>query len=67
MIDGIYILGNIYNCGSSFAGNVYDTNYFAPALMTMQGGNRQPMIIEEKHEGFSMFTISENGICQTDS
>lgn len=31
-----------------------------PALMTMQGGNRQPMIIEEIHEKISMSKISEN-------
>lgn len=60
MTDGICILGNIYGCGSSYAGNIYDTNYLAPALMTMQGGNRQPMIIEEIHEKISMSKISEN-------
>lgn len=49
MTDGIHILGNIYDCGSSYAGNIYDINYFAPALMTMQGGNRQPIIIEENN------------------
>lgn len=49
MTDGIHILGNIYGCGSSYAGNIYDINYFAPALMTMQGGNRQPIIIEENN------------------
>lgn len=60
MTDGICILGNIYGCGSSYAGNIYDVNYLSPALMTMQGGNRQPMIIEEIHEKISMSKISEN-------
>ena len=42
-------LGNIYgeNCGTGFAGNVWDKTAISPALMTMQGGNRQPMVIDE--------------------
>ncbi len=42
-------LFNIYgdNCGTGYAGNVWDTNGLAPALMTAQGGNRQPLIIDE--------------------
>lgn len=47
-------LGNLFGCtGGNFAGNVYDKNYIAPALLTALGGQRQPMIIEieyEKHE-----------------
>lgn len=40
-------LGNIYgeNCGTGFAGNVWDKEAISPTLMTMQGGNRQPMIV----------------------
>ena len=39
-------LGNIYGfTGGNFAGNVYSTKGIAPALKTMQGGNRQPLII----------------------
>lgn len=42
-------LGNIYGfTGGNFAGNVYSAKGIAPALKTMQGGNRQPMIIEKK-------------------
>ena len=42
-------LGNIYGfTGGNFAGNVYSTKGIAPALKTMQGGNRQPLIIEKK-------------------
>lgn len=41
-------LGNIYGeqFGTGYAGNVWDKNSIAPALMTMQGGNREPMILD---------------------
>jgi DNA (cytosine-5)-methyltransferase 1 len=41
-------LGNIYGeqFGTGYAGNVWDTNGISPTLMTMQGGNRQPLIVE---------------------
>ena len=39
-------LGNIYGyTGGNYAGNVYDQNYTAPTLNTMQGGGKQPMVI----------------------
>lgn len=39
-------LGNIYGfTGGNFSGNVYSTKGIAPALQTMQGGNRQPLIV----------------------
>ena len=40
-------LGNIYggNKGGCFAGNVYDSKAISPALTTMEGGNRQPMVV----------------------
>ena len=42
-------LGNIYGFdGGSFAGIVFDTNYIFPALNTMQGGRRQPLILVKK-------------------
>ena len=43
-------LGNIYGeeKGTSFAGNVWDKEAVSPTLTTMQGGNRQPMILENK-------------------
>ena len=42
-------LGNIYGfTGGNFSGNVYSAKGLAPALNTMQGGNKQPMIIEKK-------------------
>jgi DNA (cytosine-5)-methyltransferase 1 len=43
-------LGNIYNenAGAGFAGNVWDKNGICPTLTTMQGGGREPMIIEDE-------------------
>lgn len=40
-------LGNIYGerFGTGYAGNVWDKDAISPALMTMQGGNRQPMVV----------------------
>ena len=40
-------LGNIYGekFGTGYAGNVWDKECISPTLMTMQGGNRQPLII----------------------
>ena len=42
-------LFNIYgdDKGTGYAGNVWDDKSLCPALKTMQGGNQQPMIIEE--------------------
>ena len=42
-------LGNIYkdNWGTGFPGNVWDKNMLSPTLSTMQGGYRQPMVIDE--------------------
>lgn len=40
-------LGNIFGfTGGNYAGNVYDQNYMCPTLNTMQGGYKQPMIVE---------------------
>lgn len=38
------ILGSHFLTG--YASNVWDQDYICPALMTMQGGYREPMIIE---------------------
>lgn len=41
-------IGNIYGYdGGNYAGNVYDQNHIAPTLTNMQGGGRQPMIIDD--------------------
>lgn len=41
-------LFNIYgdDKGTGYAGNVWDKEAISPALMTAQGGNRQPMIVD---------------------
>ena len=41
-------IGNLYgeNRGTGFAGNVWDTEGISPALTTMGGGNREPIIVE---------------------
>lgn len=41
-------IGNIFGyTGGNFSGNVYDTRSLSPTLSTMQGGNKQPMLVEE--------------------
>lgn len=42
-------IGNIYgeNFGTGYAGNVWDKEGISPTLQTAQGGNRQPLIIDE--------------------
>lgn len=46
-------LGNIYGfSGGNYAGNVYDQNGIATNLLGMEGGNRQPMIVEIKQLGY---------------
>ena len=42
-------IGNLYgeDKGTGFAGNVWDKFQLCPTIMTMQGGGREPMIIEE--------------------
>lgn len=42
-------IGNIYGfTGGSFAGMVYGVNGCAPALNTMGGGRREPLILERR-------------------
>lgn len=54
-------LFNIYgnDRGTGFAGNVWDTNGLCPALTTMGGGNREPIIIEYMEELFKEFTTED--------
>lgn len=42
-------IGNIYgeNKGTGFAGNVWDKSGVCPTITTMQGGGREPMIIDD--------------------
>ena len=46
------ILGNVYgdSFGGGYAGNVWDKEKLSPTLQTMQGGGRQPMIVEVEKE-----------------
>jgi len=46
-------LGNIYGeqFGTGYAGNVWDKDGISPTIMTMQGGGRQPHIIDEGVHG----------------
>lgn len=41
-------IGNLYgeNRGTGFAGNIWQTEGISPALTTMGGGNREPIIME---------------------
>lgn len=40
-------LGSIYGKGPGFAGAVWDDKKLSPTLTTMQGGGREPMVIEQ--------------------
>ena len=48
--NNINRLFNIYgeNKGTGFAENVWDKDYISPTITTCQGGNRQPMVEEER-------------------
>ena len=65
-------LGNVYGeqFGTGYAGNVWDTNAISPALMTMQGGGRQPHIItglvSNKGEKFERETEYANTLLARD-
>lgn len=71
-------IGNIFGyTGGNFSGNVYDKNSLSPTLNTMQGGNKQPMIVEEtqiireeplEREGWhrnATEVLNINGLCRT--
>ena len=44
----IKLFGNLFgdDKGTGFAGNVWDKDHLSPTLNTMQGGCKQPMIVE---------------------
>lgn len=70
-------LGNIFgeDKGTGYAGNVWNKSKLCPTLQTMQGGYREPMIIDEVKElGFmdngtgkhqSNTVVDENGLAPT--
>lgn len=54
-------IGNIFGAtGGNHAGMVFDKTYLAPALSTMQGGLRQPMIIV-KDERIKYYCCASRG------
>ena len=64
-------LFNIYgeHCGTGFAGNVWDTSSVCPTLMTMGGGNRQPMILTRRRNTELKMALAldeQNGYIRTD-
>lgn len=56
--------GNLYGkgTGTSFAGNVFDKEGLLPSLTTMQGGNREPLIVEEKVPCVEIKQATKEGI-----
>ena len=46
----IEFLGSIYGHGTGYAGAVYNANNLCPSLTTMQGGGREPHILEIEHD-----------------
>lgn len=60
-------LGNVYGeqFGTGYAGNVWDTNAISPALMTMQGGGRQPHIMCGIDKSLNGTKFIDNANCLT--
>jgi len=54
-------LGNIYgeDKGTGFAGNVWDDKGLCPTITTMQGGNREPMIVEDFYKNRELRVYEE--------
>ena len=57
-------LGNIYGekFGTGYAGNVWDKECISPALMTMQGGTRQPLVTvrEATKKGYAEAEVGDS-------
>lgn len=59
-------LFNIYGfTGMNYAGNVWDKEGLSPALLTMTGGNRQPLIMEGKMTDIKKLTTRDSNIAST--
>ena len=60
-------LGNLYgeDRGTGFAGNVWDKENLCPTITTMQGGGREPMIIDDVIIGGMQEhqSVKKDGIC----
>lgn len=57
-------IGNIYgdDKGTGFAGNVWSKDAMSPTLTTMQGGNRQPMVMvrEATKQGYDIAMVGDS-------
>lgn len=60
-------LGNIYGeqFGTGYAGNVWDKEAICPTLMTMQGGNRQPLVTVE-NDGVKVREATKKGYAEAE-
>ena len=56
-MDKIVHIGNLYGPerGTGYAGNIWGKQGLAPALTTMGGGMREPMIVEYENSRDDMF------------
>lgn len=63
----VNFLGSLYGHGPSFAGATFDTNCLCPTLTTMQGGGREPHIMEiKKIGGFEENSSQRRKVFDTD-
>ena len=62
-LNGCVRLGNVYGeqFGGGYAGNVWDANGICQSLMTMQGGGRQPHIVEVKEMKIKIRQATKEG------
>ena len=56
-------IGNLYGPerGTGYAGNIWDKVGISPALTTMQGGGREPMILEVYEESECIRPVTVKG------
>lgn len=69
-------LGGLYDDETKHqAGSVWDTEYIAPTVDTMQGGNRQPCIVDNNiiqikqstKQGYIECELGEAGVCKNET
>lgn len=58
-------LGSLFGKGPGFAGAVWDKNDIAPTLTTMQGGLREPLIIEDFYYDVYNKRVKTTPVCGT--
>ena len=66
-MDKIVHIGNLYgpDRGTGYAGNIWGKQGLAPALTTMGGGMREPMIVETMEIGNIYPSNGQNGAIYT--